>query len=124
MAGSKNDARYASSGLERSTANVYCTRSFVPMLMNSVSTANSSAMTAADGTSTIMPSGISRARGWPAASTSTSACSNSPPPLGEPPQRRDHRHNDAHFAVHRGADHGAELGQKNVLAREAEPHRA
>ena len=74
IAGSKGEARYASAGLERSTASVYWTRSFVPMLKNSASRANTSAMIAADGTSTIMPSGMCAARGLTArASTSDRA---------------------------------------------------
>ena len=41
--------------LPRSTASVYCTRSFVPMLKKSTYFASSGVMTAAAGVSTMMP---------------------------------------------------------------------
>ena len=51
--------RRATASLPRSAAMTYCTRSFVPIEKKSTSLANAAALIAADGTSTIMPTGMS-----------------------------------------------------------------
>ena len=55
----------------RSAARVYCTRSLVPIEKKSTSRAKTSAMRAADGTSTIVPTGIAGLNGMPSSSKSS-----------------------------------------------------
>ena len=60
-AGCEGAKRSATRSFVRSTARVYWTRSLVPMEKKSASWANTEACNAADGTSIIMPTGISEA---------------------------------------------------------------
>src|SRR5215203_1348895 len=53
--GSRGFARAATAELPRSTASAYCVRSFVPTLKKSTCGANSDALSATAGTSTMMP---------------------------------------------------------------------
>src|SRR2546425_1222204 len=76
-AGGHPPPRCATRSLVRSAAMVYWVRSFVQMEKKSVSRANWSASTAADGTSTIMPTCRRGATGWPADVTSRLARSSS-----------------------------------------------
>ena len=62
-AGCSGSKRCATRSLPRSTASVYCVRSLVPMLKKSHSRASASAISAADGTSIMMPIGSSRVEG-------------------------------------------------------------
>jgi len=63
-AGLKLLAKCATFALVRSTASVYCVKSFVPMLKKSMLRANRSESIAAEGTSTIMPNCTFSATGF------------------------------------------------------------
>ena len=114
IAGLNGEARAASDWLARSIASAYWTRSFVPRLKNSASRAKTSAMTAAAGTSIIMPSGMCSSNERPRARTCSIACVEEPPHLAHLVHARDHGDHDADVAVGARAHHRAELREEDL----------
>ena len=117
-AGCSASVSAATCSFPRSAASVYCVRSFVPIEKKSTSAASAPAVSAAAGTSTMMPtsSGASDAerRARPVEQRARAARSSS--------SVVDHREHHAHGVVGGDAQDRAELRLEELRPREPEPH--